>query len=63
MRFYRKNQIFPNFFAYFQKSSYFCKWNDMTKQKKGLTMGILDIIAVVALVIIGGFIYWNKKRG
>jgi len=26
-------------------------------------MGILDIIAVVALVIIGGFIYWNKKRG
>jgi hypothetical protein len=26
-------------------------------------MGTLDIIAVVALVIIGGFIYWNKTKG
>jgi len=26
-------------------------------------MGTLDIIAVVALVIIGGVIYWNKSRG
>jgi len=26
-------------------------------------MGTLDIIAVVALVIIGGFIYWKKTRG
>jgi len=26
-------------------------------------MGILDIVAVVALVIIGGYIYWNKTKG
>jgi len=26
-------------------------------------MGTLDIIAVVALVIIGGVIYWKKTRG
>jgi len=26
-------------------------------------MGILDIIAVVALIVIGAFIYWNKKKG
>ena len=28
-----------------------------------VTMDILHIIAVVALMIIGGFIYWNKTRG
>ena len=33
------------------------------KLNKGVTMGTLDIIAVVALVIIGGFIYWKKTRG
>ena len=30
---------------------------------KVVTMDILHIIAVVALVVIGGVIYWNKTRG
>ena len=29
----------------------------------GVIMGTLDIIAVVALVIIGGVIYWKKTKG
>ena len=28
-----------------------------------VTMDTLHIIAVVALIIIGGYIYWNKTRG
>lgn len=28
-----------------------------------MLMGTLDIIAVVALIIIGVFIYYNKKKG
>jgi hypothetical protein len=35
----------------------------MTDNINNEDMGTLDIIAVVALVIIGGFIYWNKTKG
>jgi hypothetical protein len=31
--------------------------------KRGVTMDTLHIITVVALVLIGGYIYWNKTRG
>jgi hypothetical protein len=35
----------------------------MTDNINNEDMGTLDIIAVVVLVIIGGFIYWNKTKG
>jgi hypothetical protein len=47
----------------FTKSDYKDCAISKTNSIKIEDMGTLDIIAVVALVIIGGFIYWNKTKG
>ena len=47
----------------FTKSDYKDYVISKTNSIKIEDMGTLDIIAVVVLVIIGGFIYWNKTKG
>lgn len=49
--------------SYLGNNDYLCILKYKNKPIKGYNMDLLHVIAVIVLVAIGGYIYWNKRHG